>query len=140
MATYLSTELDSAAISERLRTLREEKGLTQQQIADMCGLKNKTSIKSFEKGQVPTVHILVKLCEIYGRSLNELLYGTEERSVAAGTGDAPALGLYRVFVQLHEVDQKLLTKAIELLGGSERRAKEDLRHSVNLVLRAYGYA
>ena len=51
---------------ETLRKLRNAKGYTQQQVADMLGLKNKSTLGSWEVGKSePDGYTLLKLCKIY---------------------------------------------------------------------------
>lgn len=51
---------------ETLRKLRNTKGYTQQQVADMLGLKNKSTLGSWEVGKSePDGYTLLKLCKIY---------------------------------------------------------------------------
>ena len=52
-----------------LRELRNAKGYTQQQIADMLGLKNKSTLGSWEIGKSePDGYTLLRLCKIYNVS------------------------------------------------------------------------
>lgn len=49
-----------------LRKLRNEKGFTQQQVADKLGLKNKSTLGSWEVGKSePDGYTFLKLCKIY---------------------------------------------------------------------------
>lgn len=51
---------------ETLRTLRKTKGYTQQQASDLLGLKNKSTLGSWEVGKSePDGYTLLKLCQIY---------------------------------------------------------------------------
>lgn len=51
---------------DKLRELRNSKGYTQQQVADMLGLKNKSTLGSWEVGKSePDGYTLLKLCSIY---------------------------------------------------------------------------
>ena len=52
-----------------LRTLRKAKGYTQQQAADLLGLKNKSTLASWEVGKSePDGYTFLKLCKLYGVS------------------------------------------------------------------------
>lgn len=49
-----------------LRNLRNKCGLTQQQVADLLGLKNKSTLGSWEVGKSePDGYTFLKLCQIY---------------------------------------------------------------------------
>ncbi len=51
---------------ETLRNLRNKKGYTQQQVANILGLKNKSTLGSWEVGKSePDGYTLLKLCKIY---------------------------------------------------------------------------
>lgn len=51
---------------DTLRTLRNQKGFTQQQVADMLGLKNKSTLGSWEVGKSePDGYTLLRLCKLY---------------------------------------------------------------------------
>ena len=52
-----------------LRTLRKARGYTQQQAADLLGLKNKSTLASWEVGKSePDGYTFLKLCRLYGFS------------------------------------------------------------------------
>ena len=56
---------------------RKEKSLTQQELADILGISNKT-ISKWECGNgLPEVSLMMPLCEVLGISVNELLSGEE---------------------------------------------------------------
>ena len=63
------TELEFGA---RLRQLRQEKHLTQQELADQLGVSNK-SVSRWESGGYPDITILVPLSKVLGVSVDELL-------------------------------------------------------------------
>ena len=49
-----------------LRTLRNRRGFTQQQVADLLGLKNKSTLGSWEVGKSePDGYTFLKLCRLY---------------------------------------------------------------------------
>lgn len=53
-------------LGDKLRGLRNAKGYTQQQVADMIGLKNKSTLGSWEVGKSePDGYTLLRLCKIY---------------------------------------------------------------------------
>ena len=60
------------SFNERLKQVRENKNLTQQEVADEIG-KKKNSISDWETGKArPDVDILVKLCKLYKISADSL--------------------------------------------------------------------
>jgi transcriptional regulator with XRE-family HTH domain len=57
----------------RLKGLRSEKGLTQQQLADKLGIV-KASISSYEhNANYPSIEVFIKLCKIFDVSADFLL-------------------------------------------------------------------
>ncbi|MCH5164189.1 MAG: helix-turn-helix transcriptional regulator [Clostridiales bacterium] len=62
-------------IGEFLATQRKAKGYTQQQVADMIGVSNRT-LSSWEQGRsYPDIMILPALAEIFGVTVDEILSG-----------------------------------------------------------------
>ncbi len=65
-------------IAERLSSLRKEKGLTQQALADALGL-HITQIKRYESGtSQPSLDALKKLAKTLRISIDSLVFDTEE--------------------------------------------------------------
>ncbi len=69
----------SLRLGKRLRDLREERGMTQEQVAAKAGIATFTYQK-FEKGESrpgspmnPELYTLNALCRVYGIELSELL-------------------------------------------------------------------
>ncbi|MDF7817399.1 helix-turn-helix transcriptional regulator [Runella sp. MFBS21] len=62
------------AFSKNLIKFRNEKGLTQKELAEKLGIKNQ-SVSKWEKGEaLPKGERLMKLCEILGVTPNQLSY------------------------------------------------------------------
>ena len=75
----LRTLLLTMSFRERLISLRKEKGLTQQALADLAGL-NVVQIGRWEKGSSqPSIEALVKLARGLRTSTDQLLFGENER-------------------------------------------------------------
>ena len=54
-------------LGDTLRNLRLTNGYTQQQVADLLGLKNKSTLGSWEVGKSePDGFTLLRLCKLYG--------------------------------------------------------------------------
>jgi len=65
--------LDPPLLGRRLRVAREARGLTQQEVADDLGLA-RTTMVAMEKGERRVrAEELVRLADLYGRSVSELL-------------------------------------------------------------------
>lgn len=63
--------------SQRLKTLREERGLTMQKLGEEIGTSG-VSIGYYERGErVPDIHILAKMCQFFGVT-SDYLIGLED--------------------------------------------------------------
>ena len=64
---------------QRIRALREDRDLTQKQIAQMLGM-SQTGYSKYETGEndIPTA-VLLKLADFYGTTTDYLLGRTEEK-------------------------------------------------------------
>ena len=60
-------------LSERLRTLRKEKGYTQLQVAVYCDITEKTYQNYELMTREPKLEILMRIAEFYGVSLDYLV-------------------------------------------------------------------
>lgn len=58
--------------SQRLKELREEKGLTQAKLAEEIGVTPQ-NISYFEKGREPSYDILIKLADFFGVTTDYLI-------------------------------------------------------------------
>lgn len=61
-------------ISERIKNLRKEKGITQEQLAEILGLNAKSSIANYESGaNSPSDEVKKKMCDFFGCSMDYLM-------------------------------------------------------------------
>lgn len=82
--------MDQSYIGQRLKTLRKEKGLTQEQLGERLGVSSR-SVSRWENGvNLPDFDLLLELCRLYGVSLDELLKGGK-RTVSEETEQALTL-------------------------------------------------
>jgi transcriptional regulator with XRE-family HTH domain len=63
---------------ERLRSLREETGLSQRQLADKLGVE-RTRYNKWENGYEPSYEVLVKIADYFCVSIDYLLGRTNEK-------------------------------------------------------------
>ena len=71
-----------ATFSQRLRELRQERGLKQREMAEICGVKIRT-YQDYEYGKCyPTVLGLVFLADYFNVSLDYLMGRSDVREVA----------------------------------------------------------
>ena len=65
--------MDQIKIGTFLKTLRKEKNLTQDQLAEQLGVSNRT-VSRWETGtNMPDISLLVEIAELYGVSIPELI-------------------------------------------------------------------
>ncbi len=79
------------AFKDKLRTLRKQKGMSQQDLAGQFGYKSFTTIQKWEDGSsFPPSETLRRLADFFGVSMDELM-GQQDRSGIA----VPILGIVR---------------------------------------------
>ena len=62
-------------LRKNLRYLRKKHGYTQDFIADICQKKSYTTIQKWEtSGAEPNIGTLMLLCNLYGVSINDMIY------------------------------------------------------------------
>lgn len=71
--------MEQEKIGKLIASKRKEKGLTQEQLAEMLGVTNK-AVSKWENGRsMPDVAILQELCKILGITVTTLLNGEENK-------------------------------------------------------------
>ncbi len=66
--------------ANNLKKLRKQKNLTQEQLAEKCGVARQTISKWEGAYCEPRISMILVLCKIFSLSANELLYGTKTNS------------------------------------------------------------
>ena len=61
------------SIGKRIRELREQKGLTQQQVADACDFEKSNMSRLEAGGTNPTLYTLKKIADFLELTLNDLV-------------------------------------------------------------------
>ena len=127
MATLIKTTLLIMSLSRRLLTLRRDKGLTQQQMADAIGI-HVNSLKKYEAGQAqPSLDALKKIAVTFHISTDFLLFETHERS----PGDDLALQLEAIS-EMPEGEQLVIKEVVEsLIIKYQTRRWSSARTAVN---------
>ena len=76
--TITSTKAERDGFGLRLTQAREACCMTQQELAQACGLRYDTSIGNYETGRaLPSLPVYVKICRVLGISLDDLVRGNE---------------------------------------------------------------
>ena len=66
--------------NERMKDLREDKDLSQQQLAKLIGLSDVT-VQSYEYGKSePKISTLIKMAELYGTSIDYIAGLTDDKT------------------------------------------------------------
>ena len=102
--------MNQEKIGKFISTLRKEKNMTQEQLAEKLGVTDK-SISRWENGKtMPDSGIIPELCKILGITINDLFHGklVEEKE----TGDS----LLEIYKQKENSDRKLLN--FEIVVGT----------------------
>jgi transcriptional regulator with XRE-family HTH domain len=111
-------ESDNNGFPQRLSTLRKDRGLTQQALADMVPL-GITQMKRYEAGtSQPTLDVIRKLSQALRVSADELLFGKAER------GPDEDLRLqFEAISRFNEEEKKVVRSVLEglLLTHEARR-------------------
>lgn len=67
-------------VGDRIKRLREAKGLEQSDLADMLGYKSQSTISKWESGtNLPTGKNMIKLAQIFGVTSDYILDGEEQK-------------------------------------------------------------
>lgn len=98
----------SMAIGENIKKARENKGLTREQAAELCGISPSTWTK-YERGEAqPTASPIRTMAKGLQVSTDELLLDADERSVPADL-----IALFREIARLPEADQGEIRRALK---------------------------
>lgn len=80
--------MDQVKIGKFLKELRQEKGMTQEELAAMLGVSNRT-VSRWENGvNMPDFDLMRELGSCFGVGIEELLDGVRRESVTPGTEEA----------------------------------------------------
>ena len=79
-------------LAERIYSLRKERGLSQERLAEAVGVSRQT-VSKWERGAAePALEKLRALAEVFGVSLDSLAGGAEDAPAARGAPKSPRLG------------------------------------------------
>jgi len=108
---------------QKLRKLRQEKGITQQQLAERLGYVTNSYISDVEKGAfIPSREKLKKIAKAFGvsfKELDDLLL--ESRLEQLGIKEPELISLFKAIPSLPEKDKRAIISAY--LSIKERRKK-----------------
>ncbi len=106
----IQTDWCDMEFHEQLRTLRNAKGVTQQQAADEIGIA-KTTYIGYEKGdREPTLSVLKKMAQMFGMTLSELCMDADSRNV-----DENLVLLFGAVKQFDQAEMQTFTDVVEAM-------------------------
>lgn len=92
-------------LGERIYKLRTEKEMSQGDLADALEVSRQSISKWETNGSIPELDKLVKLCEIFGVSLDELVTGKEQEKKAEAVVEEPAPAMPKIEPQIIYVEK-----------------------------------
>lgn len=85
----------NAAVAERIKNLRIERGLTQGQVAERLNYATRTTVSDYETGRRSiNVQIAVAYAELFGVSLDWILRGTDKNKKESKNETDELLSVY----------------------------------------------
>lgn len=98
--------------SEKLRTIRMDRGISQKKLADMIGV-SQTAVYSWEKGtRIPKMQQLVTLANIFNITLNDLLDDVDKFTVTHTDQDNTIEFTPKSTTQLYNITRDIVDKTI----------------------------
>lgn len=109
-------------IGARIKELRTELGLTQEEFAKKIGVSGKTIIANYESGySTPNDEVRMKICSVCNCSMDYLTCQSNTRSNNESNNDEIQVAFSSGFAGLNEENKKL---AVDIIAGL--KAKQDL--------------
>jgi transcriptional regulator with XRE-family HTH domain len=96
----MANDITKESISERIRRLRIQKGISQKEFADQIGL-HPAQYNRYEKGEnIPSTDILGKLADALNVSFDYLYEGQKEDAITADFEDRELLQMFKEIEKL----------------------------------------
>ncbi|MBU0765309.1 MAG: helix-turn-helix transcriptional regulator [Bacteroidetes bacterium] len=115
-------------IGQNIKKLREEKGLTQQQIAELVNM-HRSNYSKVESGQRElSISALNKIARYFGVTLDDLVNGNEIPQEIT-IEDKSATEQFRMLQELDQDDKKMIFRMIDTLI-TKRKFKEFFQKNV----------
>ena len=103
--------MNTQTFGDRIRDLRKQNNMTQEQLAEALFLENKATISSYENNRrMPAADILVEMAKVLGTTVDFLLNGEKEENEVINQAVAIMEGLSPELQQLALEQIKLLTR------------------------------
>ncbi len=114
--------LDMQGIAERLKLLREERGLTQTRLAELLGMAARSYNRWERGGHLPSLEMLIKTADVLHVSLDALA-GREAINSAPAIRNAELQQLVQEVDELPDREQQALIVVIDGLVKSAQVAR-----------------
>lgn len=113
--TYTCRMSDPVHIGERIRAARQDRGWTQEQLAEAVGV-SRSAVAQWETGRAGQLTgNLSRIAEVLSVGIEHLTHGREKRAnLQAGTGDE--LALLRLYRECAPEDRQLLLRTARRLA------------------------
>jgi len=110
---------------EKVKQLREDKGISQSELADFCAV-TPSAISQFESNKkTPSTKVLMKIADALKVSVKVFLEGDENIKVQDLAKDKEVITMFRDFKDLSKDDKDIIKDHIEFLK-QKRVKKEDV--------------
>jgi transcriptional regulator with XRE-family HTH domain len=116
----INIDISGEYLSELLKAYRKKHGFSQQKISDLVGIKRTTYAK-YELGRKPEIDIILKLCNVYGVSIEEMFSAYDGNIISAQTEGLSAPDSNSNNLQIRFVD-KQEQKLLELFRSTSDKA------------------
>jgi len=106
-------EEDTMPFAEKLVELRNDRGLTQREMAGLIGV-GIAQMRRYEKGQSsPTLKVIKNIARTLGVSADELIFDEDERFEAARILDRKLLEQFELVSKLNPLDKEAIKTILE---------------------------
>ncbi len=114
-------EIDKIIVGNRIKTLRKELNLTQEELALKLGLKGKSSIANYEKGSIcPSDDIKLQMSKLFNCSIDYLMGNSNIRNSSKINMDNLDIAFASGIKGLNKENQEIAKNIIEGLLAKQK--------------------
>lgn len=136
-------------IKDRIKELRKEKGLTQEELAKMLGLSAKSNIANYENGaNAPSDEVKLKMCEIFGCTMDYLMgkseFKTDKENFDNYMINQNKLTILKTIYEYHQeyvipccLKEKDIDYIVELLSNVTGQNKKETKEKINSYVNSF---
>lgn len=124
-------EIDKKLVGNRIKNLRLEKKLTQENLALLLGLNNKSSISQYENGSIiPSDDIKIKICDIFNCPMEYLMGISDERQYTEENSidiciDEADIAFAQGIKGLNDTNKMIIKNTLEALLAKQEKDDKD---------------